>query len=154
LVGVAGDAEEPLVVHAVVVAAEADEVPGDGVAVVFPVDDVVDLDVGLAVAAGDAAAAVAVFDEAADAAGDDAVGAADLDGVAFGVPHGGDVAVAGEVPAQGVGEGGAHVHLGPPRVSVDGGLEVDQHAGAGGDLGPGGVVAEDALGHPDDGIGP
>jgi hypothetical protein len=95
VVGVAGDAEVALVVHAVVVAAEADEVPGDGVAVVFPVGDVVDLDVGLAVAAGDAAAAVAVLDEAADAAGDDAVGAADLGGVAVGVPDGGDVAVAG-----------------------------------------------------------
>lgn len=70
-VGVAGDAETLLVVEPVVCGAEADEVPGVGGSVVGPVDDVVDFDVAVLVAAGNSATTVAVFDEAARAIGHD-----------------------------------------------------------------------------------
>ena len=118
-VGVAGDAEQALVVEAVVVPAQADQVPGHGLAVVFPVDDVVDLDPQGGVAAGDPAAAVAVLDQPADPPRHDPLGPPDLDGVAVGVPDRGDVAVAGEVAAHGRRQGGAHVQLGPPPLAVD-----------------------------------
>ena len=66
-VGVSVDAESALVVEPVVSRAEADEVPGVGGSVVFPVDDVVDLEVVGGVTAGDAAAVVAAFDFGAQA---------------------------------------------------------------------------------------
>jgi hypothetical protein len=153
-IGVAGDPEQALVVLAVVVSAQADEVPSHRLAVVLPVDDVMDLDPQGRVAARDPAATVAMLHEPPDPPGHDPLAPSDLDGVAVAVPDSGDVAVAGQVPAQGRWEGGAGVHLGPPRVAVDRGLEVDQHPGPGGDLRPRRIGAQHRLGHPHHHIGP
>ena len=109
VVGVAGDAEFAAVVHAVVSGAQGDEVPGVGGAVVFPVDDVVHLDVVGDGAAGDAAALVAQDHEAAGAQRDHALGASDGDGDRVVDEHRGDEAVAGDVAADGVGDGGVVV---------------------------------------------
>lgn len=62
-----GDGEVAGVESVVVVWAEADEVVQVGGAAVGPVDDVVDFDVAVGGAAGEAAAAVAVIDEASGA---------------------------------------------------------------------------------------
>ena len=70
-IGVALDPQPTLVVETVVARAEADEVPRIGGAVAAPVDDVVDFDEAVVEAPGDAAAAVAVFDDAAGAFSND-----------------------------------------------------------------------------------
>src|SRR6187402_3560470 len=75
-VGIARDAEFAVVVEPVVVWAETDQIPRVGDAVVFPVDDVMDLDEMLGRASRDPAATVAEFDEAAGAVGDDVLGSA------------------------------------------------------------------------------
>jgi hypothetical protein len=93
----------------VVGSAEGDEVVGFGGAAVLPVDHVVDVEVGGAVAAGDEAGAVAVFDEAAEAAADGAGAASDGEGLAVGLVDGAEVGVAGEEVAQGGGEGWSEV---------------------------------------------
>lgn len=87
VVGVASDAESALVVELVVAWAEADEVRGVGGAAIAPVDDVVDLDVAVGGAARHPAAAVAAFDDAAGAIGDDALGATDRERHAVALPH-------------------------------------------------------------------
>ena len=66
-VGVAGDAEPSLVMEAVVPRAEADEIPGVGWTMRRPMDDVVHLDESIVAAAGNTAAAIAMFDDAARA---------------------------------------------------------------------------------------
>ncbi len=78
-VGVAGDAQLVAVVHAVMGRAETDQVPGVGVTVIGAVDDVVHLHPSGLGAAGDAAAEVAVFDEAPCAVRHDRLGTADVD---------------------------------------------------------------------------
>src|SRR6478735_529032 len=57
-VGVPGDAQLALVVQAVVVRTEADQIPGVRPAAVFPVDDVVHLEVLVAATSGNPAASV------------------------------------------------------------------------------------------------
>lgn len=83
-------------VEAVVPAAEGAEVVGIGAAAVFPVGDVVDVEVGGAGAAGHGAATVALFDEAAESPGDGAGLATDADGGAVGFEHGAQLGVAQE----------------------------------------------------------
>jgi hypothetical protein len=104
LVGVSGDAQFASVVEAMVMRAQADQVPGVGGPAVFPVDDVVDFeDVGLG-AAGNSAALVAKYDEAAGSFGDGAAGAADRDRDAALDEGGGDQAVTGDVAADRFGQ--------------------------------------------------
>jgi hypothetical protein len=79
VIGVAGDSESSLVVQAMVFGAEADQVPRVSDTVSGPVDHVVDFDDPIALAARNAAAGVAVFDEAAGAVGDDVLRSADGD---------------------------------------------------------------------------
>ena len=91
-------------VESMVVRAQADQVPGFGDAVVFPVDDVVHFEEVAGVAAGYGAAAVAVFDDPSGAVGHDVLAAADRDRHTVVEQHRGDAAVAGDVLADGVGE--------------------------------------------------
>ncbi len=70
-IGVARDAQATLMVHSVMLRAQADEVPRIGGPILRPVDDVVDLDETVACAPRDAATAIAVFDEASGAVGND-----------------------------------------------------------------------------------
>ena len=67
VIGVAGDAEQTLVVHPVVSWAQADQVPRVGRAAVVPVDDVVDLDEPIRRAPRHPTTAVAALDDAAGA---------------------------------------------------------------------------------------
>ena len=90
-----------------------------GGAAVEPVDDVVDLEVAVVGAAGDAAALVAEGDEAAGAVGDEVAGAADRDGQAVGGEHGAEQAVAADVAANGVGEAGSGGVDGAAGVEVE-----------------------------------
>jgi len=75
VVGVSADAEAPSVVESVMAWTEGDEVPGLGRAVGGPVDDVVDLEVVLCVAAGNTAPSVAQQHDAAGALVDDSFAA-------------------------------------------------------------------------------
>ena len=79
--GVAGEGEVPAVQAVVVVRAQGQVGLVVGAAAVGPGVQVVDLDEPVGGAAGVAAAAVAVVDEAAGAVGHDALGASDADGV-------------------------------------------------------------------------
>ena len=97
VVGVAGDGEVAVVVGVVVPGAQGCEVEGVGGSAVGPVDQVVALDVAGGGAAGVAAAAVSVVDQAPGAGWNDALGAANIDGCALGVPEGLDASVAGEL---------------------------------------------------------
>ena len=72
-VGVTGDVESPLVVEAVVSRAEAQQIPGIGGPVCRPKDDVMYFDEPIMTAAGNAAATIAMFDDAARSLGHDAV---------------------------------------------------------------------------------
>jgi hypothetical protein len=76
--GGAGDGEVALVVGGVVGAAQGDEVLLVGGAAVFPVPDVVDVQAAGASAAGDAAAPIAVDDQASELGWDDVGGASDV----------------------------------------------------------------------------
>jgi len=98
-VGVAPDLEASEVVEAVVATAQGDEVVGVGWAAVFPVDDVVDVEAVAADTAWDAAAAVSVFDEAADPAGHDVDLSAQVDRGAVSFEDGAHGGVAGVEPA-------------------------------------------------------
>ena len=100
VVCVAGDVEVAVVMGVVVVGAEAGEVVGVGGSAVGPVDEVVGLEAGGGGTARVSAAAVAVVDEASGAGGDDALGSADVDGGALGMPEGLDDPVAGELGGQ------------------------------------------------------
>jgi len=117
-VRVADDGEVAFVVLAVVLGAEADEVPGDGLTAVLPVDDVVHMDPEALVAAGDAAPSITVLDEATDAAGDDADGASEVDRGAVGPAGDLHVSVAGEEAAQLVGQQVAEVERRCPTGSL------------------------------------
>jgi hypothetical protein len=123
VVGVSCDVEVAVVVGVVVVGAQAGEVEGVGGAAVGPVDQVVALDVGGGGAAGEAAAAVAVFDQASGAGRDDALGAADVDGCALGVPDGLQDPVAGQLGGQVGREAGLAGEPGAFGVEVDVGAE-------------------------------
>ena len=93
-VGVPGDVEPSLVVEAVVSRAEAQQVPGVGGTVCRPVDDVNHFDEPIMTAAGNAAAAIAVFDDSARALGHDVLRAAHRDRTAFLTPDRADQRVA------------------------------------------------------------
>ncbi len=105
-VGVAGDDDVAAVDVVVAGAAGGREVGGLGQAVVAVEPfDVVDLEAEGVVAAGGAAVVtVAVEDEAAEFGGDHFGGAADVDRLAAGGPHGADDAVAGDLVVEGLGD--------------------------------------------------
>ncbi len=134
LVGVACDAELALVVQAVVVWAQGDEVPGVGGATVLPVDDVVYFQHVAVGAAGHSAVLVAQDDEAAGAFGDDAPGASDRDRYRIVDEGGGDQSVASDVAGDGVGEASASV-VGGGAVGVE--VDVDPEPVAAGEVGDG-----------------
>src|SRR6478735_7089386 len=119
--GVAGEGELAAVVSVVVEGAQGQEVAGVGGSAGAPVPEVVDLEVVGGGAAGEAAAAVAVQDQDAGAVGDDAVGAADVDGVSVGLPDRGELSVAGQLVGDVLGQAGA---AGEPATV---GVEVDLH---------------------------
>jgi len=122
-VGVALDPEFAPVVHPMVSGAQGDEVPGVGGSVVFPVDDVVDLEVVGLVAAGDGAGLVAAQHDEAGALRDHALCATDRNRHVVSEEHGREQPVAGDVLADRVGQG--------PPACVAGarvGVEVDVDA--------------------------
>lgn len=97
LVGVPRDPELPAMVGVMVVGTQTDELARVGLAIVTPVDDVVELEVtGRGGAAGEPAALVAGFDQAAGPPGHDASCPTDIDRVTLGLPDRLDDAVTGE----------------------------------------------------------
>ena len=101
------DPEQPMVVGPVAAAAQGDEVLVVGGAAEQPVHDVVDVEVVARTAPRHAAGVVAVQDEAAQALGHDALGAADGGRAGIGGEHRAEQAVAREVVADDVGQRGA-----------------------------------------------
>ncbi|KRB47379.1 hypothetical protein ASD90_03185 [Terrabacter sp. Root181] len=81
--------------------------------------EVVDLEVSGAPAAGEPAAPVAVEDQDAGAVRDDALGAADVDGVPVGLPDGGQGPVAGQAVDDRLREPGASGEPAAVGVEVD-----------------------------------
>jgi hypothetical protein len=130
LVGVAADDQSSVVdlpVVAVGSPAERGEVPGLGGPAVFPVAEVVDLEVGLYRAAGDDAAAVACLDHGAQSGIDDVLASAEPDVAELvGAPEP-DLGVAELLLAERGGQRGAEVDLGVVGV-VGVEVQVDQVA--------------------------
>ena len=121
--GVAGEGELAAVVAVVVAVvverAQAQEVGGVGGSTVAPVLEVVDLEVPGGPAAGEPAAAVPVEDQDPGAVRDDALAAADVDGVPVGLPDGGQGPVAGQLVRDVLGEAGASGEPAAVGVEVD-----------------------------------
>jgi hypothetical protein len=152
VIRVAFDAEGALVVSGVVEPAQGEEISGVGGSAVFPVVDVVDLQAGGAVAAGDGAAAVAVFDGASELSVDVAGLASGVERGAGGVVgDGADGGVAEEVAALVVGQGEAEV--GHQLRAVGSGLEVEVHEVALGARSGCRSSGEGGFGERDEGIG-
>ena len=105
----------------VVVAAQADQVRGLGRAAVGPVQDVVDLDVALT-AARDAAALVAMLDDAARPVGNRALAASDTERNAVAFPHRPEVGIAQQVVAERHWQGNTvrELHGGGVEMDMDG----------------------------------
>ncbi len=123
VVGVTFDGEVTAVVGVVMERAQAGQVPGVGGSAVDPVDQVVALDVGGGVAAGEPAAAVAVLDQAPGPVGDDALGAAHVDRGATGVPDRLQDPVAGQLVDDVPGQPGSPIEPAAVGIEVDVGPE-------------------------------